>query len=154
LASVVNAEEPAVLWGFIEGYAPGASTRDVRLEELVKLALAYYRDFVKPNKAYRLPTDAERQGLEEMAGWLEAYEAGSASGDEIAATIQNEVYEIGKRCGFAEDLRAWFKSLYEVLLGQQAGPRFGSFVAYYGASETAALIRQVLSGQQLDHPAA
>ena len=75
LASVVNAEEPAVLWGFIEGYAPGASSRDTRLEELVHLALAYYRDFVKPNKAYRLPTDAELQGLEEMAGWLEGLPA-------------------------------------------------------------------------------
>jgi lysyl-tRNA synthetase class 1 len=153
LASVVNAEEPAVLWRFIERYAPGASARHkAALDDLVVLALAYYRDFVKPNKAYRLPTAAERQGLEELADWLEAH--GSGHGAEIAAAIQDEVYEIGKRCGFADDLRGWFKSLYEILLGQQEGPRFGSFSAYYGPTETAALIRRVLDGQRLDQPAA
>ncbi len=155
LASVVNAEEPGVLWSFIEQYAPDAAARNAPgLDELVHLALAYYRDFVKPAKRYRLPDPAERQGLEELAGWLEKFEAGSRSGDDIAAVIQEEVYEIGKRHGFAEDLRAWFRSLYEILLGQSEGPRFGSFVAYYGPAETAALIRRVLAGRRLDQPAA
>jgi lysyl-tRNA synthetase, class I len=155
LASVVNAEEPAVLWSFIERYAPGASARNTSgLGELVRLALAYYRDFVKPAKAYRLPSEAERQALEELAGWLEAFEPGARSGEEVGAAIQEEVYEIGKRHGFADDLRGWFRSLYEILLGQSEGPRFGSFVAYYGPAETAALIRQVLSGRRLDQPAA
>ena len=132
-----------MLWGFIERHAPGASARNAPgLDELVHLALAYYRDFVKPAKQYRLPSAAERQGLEELAGWLEGFEAGGRTGDEIAAVIQEEVYEIGKRCGFADDLRAWFRSLYEILLGQTEGPRFGSFVAYYGPAETAALIRR------------
>jgi lysyl-tRNA synthetase, class I len=155
LASVVNAEEPAVLWSFIERYAPRAASRNAAgLDELVHLALAYYRDFVKPAKQYRLPDAAERQGLEALAGWLEGFEAGGRTGDEIAAVIQEEVYEIGKRCGFAQDLRAWFRSLYEILLGQSEGPRFGSFVAYYGPAETAALIRRTLEGRRLDQPAA
>jgi lysyl-tRNA synthetase, class I len=155
LASVVNAEEPGVLWGFIERHAPGASSRSApALGELVHLALAYHRDFVKPAKRYRPPSAAERQGLDELAGWLEAFEPGGREGDELAALIQEEVYEIGKRCGFADDLRAWFKSLYEILLGQTEGPRFGSFVAYYGPAETAALIRRALAGRPLDSPAA
>ena len=61
---------------------------------------------------------------------------------------------IGKRHGFAENLRDWFKALYEILLGQSAGPRFGSFVAFYGPAETKALIDQVLSGEELGKPAA
>jgi len=155
LASVVNAEEPAVLWGFIERHAPGAAGRNAAgLNELVHLALAYYRDFVKPAKQYRLPDAAERQGLEELAGWLERFEGGGRSGDEIAAVIQEEVYEIGKRHGYADNLRAWFKALYEILLGQTEGPRFGTFVAFYGPAETAALIRQVLDGRRIDQPAA
>ena len=52
------------------------------------------------------------------------------------------------------DLRAWFKALYEILLGQTEGPRFGTFVAFYGPAETAALIRQVLGGRRIDQPAA
>jgi lysyl-tRNA synthetase class 1 len=54
------------------------------------------------------------------------------------------VYEIGKRHPFPE-LRAWFKALYEVLLGQDQGPRFGSFIALYGRKETAELIRKALA---------
>jgi lysyl-tRNA synthetase class 1 len=158
LASVVNAEDPPVLWGFIQRYAPAASPASAPvLGELVGHALAYYRDFVKPAKAYRLPDQQERQALAELASWLERLEI--RYGDAAAVTgtaeqIQHEVYEIGKRHGFASDLRAWFKALYEILLGQTEGPRFGTFVAFYGAAETAALIRQVLGGRRIDQPAA
>ena len=65
----------------------------------------------------------------------------------VAETIQQEVYEIGKRHGFAADLRAWFRALYEILLGQSEGPRFGSFVAFYGPTETTALIHRALDGE-------
>ncbi len=158
LASVVNAEEPGVLWSFIRRYAPVIAPEVVpMMNQLVDHALAYYRDFIKPNKAYRLPNAAERAGLEELAAWLADCEI--AYGDheaEVAAgaRIQEEIYEIGKRHGFAEDLRSWFKALYEILLGQTEGPRFGSFVAFYGATETRALILRALAGQRLDQPAA
>ncbi len=155
LASVVNAEEPAVLWSFIQRYAPDATPQAMPfLEELVDHALAYYRDFVKPAKAYRLPNEAERQGLEELAAFLGSFEMDYEQPDEAAARLQEEVYEIGKRHGFAENLRGWFKALYEILLGQSAGPRFGSFVAFYGPAETKALIDQVLAGDALGEPAA
>ena len=65
--------------------------------------------------------------------------------DADGETIQTEVYEVGKRHEF-ENLRDWFKALYEVLLGQSQGPRFGSFVALYGKDETVALIERVLAG--------
>ena len=159
LASVVNAESPQVLWSFIQRYAPGVSPESTPvLDALVGHALAYYRDFVRPNKAYRLPAAGERAALEELAGWLETFEISYAAGEaaltEAAEAIQQEVYEIGKRHGFADTLRGWFGALYEILLGQTEGPRFGTFVAFYGPAETAALIRKVLDGQRLDQPAA
>ncbi len=61
-----------------------------------------------------------------------------------AEAIQNVVFEVGKRHPFPE-LRAWFGCLYQVLLGQQEGPRFGGFVALYGVAETVALIEAALS---------
>jgi lysyl-tRNA synthetase class 1 len=158
LASVVNAEEPDVLWAFIKRYAPEATPDAMPLlAELVDHALAYYRDFVKPAKAYRLPSDEERRGLEELASFLDGFEIAYGEHEaevEAAAKIQEEVYEIGKRHGFADNLRDWFKALYEILLGQSAGPRFGSFVAFYGPAETKALIEQVLKGEELGKPAA
>ncbi|HIC80131.1 MAG TPA: lysine--tRNA ligase, partial [Kiloniellaceae bacterium] len=62
--------------------------------------------------------------------------------------IQAEVYAVGKEHGFA-NLRDWFKALYEILLGQDQGPRMGSFMALYGLQESLALIDQALEGQSL-----
>jgi lysyl-tRNA synthetase class 1 len=159
LASVANAEAPAVLWSFVRRYAPDATPENAPvLEELIGHALAYYRDFVKPSKTYRLPGASERAALAELADWLHAFEPDAVPGEDrlaaIAEAIQQEVYEIGKRHGFADDLRAWFKALYEILLGQSEGPRFGSFVAFYGPAETTALIRRVLDGERPDQSAA
>ena len=68
--------------------------------------------------------------------------------DADGETIQNEVYAVGKDHGY-ENLRDWFKALYEVLLGQEQGPRMGSFMALYGLAESLALIGQVLEGESL-----
>ena len=142
LASACNAEDEAMLWGFITRYAPAATPASAPiLDRLVGHALAYYRDFVKPAKRYRPATDEERAAIAELADALEAL---PPSAD--AETIQNEVYAIGKRHDFAS-LRDWFRALYEVLLGQSQGPRFGSFVALYGIAETVALMRRVQAGE-------
>jgi lysyl-tRNA synthetase class 1 len=37
--------------------------------------------------------------------------------------------------------------IYQVLIGQERGPRFGSFAALYGIGETRALIQKALAGQ-------
>jgi lysyl-tRNA synthetase class 1 len=142
LASVCNTEDPSVLWGFITRYAPNATPETTPiLDSLVGYAIAYYRDFVKPDKNYRTPTDIERAALVDLVASLKAMPA-----DADAETIQTEVYEVGKRHNF-ENLRDWFKALYEVLLGQSQGPRFGSFAALYGKDETIALISRVLAGE-------
>lgn len=144
IASVCNTEDASVLWGFISRYAPGAAPQTAPiLDELVALAINYYRDFVKPEKRYRRPDAIEAKALEELVSVLEAM-----PGDAEASAIQSEVYEIGKRHEF-ENLRAWFKALYEILLGQEQGPRMGSFIALYGITETVALIRRVLAGEDL-----
>ncbi len=142
LASVVNAETPDILWGFIRRYTHGATAETQPfLARLVDHAIAYYGDFVRPNKQFRDPDETERAALQDLAATLEALPA-----DSSAEAIQNAVYEVGKRYPFVE-LRAWFTCLYQVLLGQQEGPRFGGFVALYGIPETITLIRTALSRQ-------
>ena len=144
LASACNSEDPAVLWGFIARYVDGAApaTRPI-LDALVGHAIAYYRDFVKPAKRYRAPDAREHTALAALAEALDRLAT-----DADAATVQNEVYAIGKAHEF-EPLRDWFRALYEVLFGQSQGPRFGSFAALYGVRETAALIRKALAGEDL-----
>ena len=139
LASACNTEDPAVLWGFIARHEPGATpASDPLLDRLVVHALAFYRDFVKPAKSYRAPDDRERAAMGELADRIEALDA-----NPDAETIQTEVYAIGKAYEF-EPLRDWFQALYQVLLGQTQGPRFGSFVELYGIPETRDLIEKAL----------
>jgi lysyl-tRNA synthetase class 1 len=140
LVSASNASERDVLWGFIKGYAPGASPRThPLLDRLVGYALAYFEDFVRPAKKFRDPSDKERSALAALADALESFETGASAED-----LQNAVYEIGKSHEF-EPLRDWFKCIYEVCLGESQGPRFGSFVALYGIEPSVALIRGALA---------
>ncbi|MDE2134442.1 MAG: lysine--tRNA ligase [Alphaproteobacteria bacterium] len=142
LVSASNAHNREVLWGFIRAYAPGAAPQDnPGIDKLVECAIKYYDDFVKPQKRYRAPSDKERAALTDLAEKLRAF-AGERDGEKV----QFEVYEVGKRHGF-EPLRDWFKALYEVLFGQTAGPRFGSFAVLFGCAETAALIERALAGE-------
>ena len=110
------------------------------LAALVQRAIAYYRDFVRPAKRFRDPTPEEKAALADLADALEA-----APAEADAAALQDIVFEAGKRHVPKERLRDWFGCLYQVLLGQQEGPRFGGFVALYGVAETVALIRSTLA---------
>ncbi|MBA4794983.1 MAG: lysine--tRNA ligase [Phenylobacterium sp.] len=141
LVSAADASTADILWAFISRYIPGATPQsEPLLAKLVGYALNYYEDFVKPTKAFRAPTDQERAAIEDLAARLRALPAGAD-----AEAIQNEVFEAGKAGGF-EPLRAWFQALYEVLLGQSQGPRFGSFVAIFGIERTLELIDRALAG--------
>ncbi len=143
LVSACNSDDPAVLWGFVARYMPGAAPEShPLLDRLVHYAIAYYRDFVAPTKAFRSPTQTERAALEDLVGELEAL-----SPESSAEEIQNRIYEVGKRHDFA-NLRDWFGVLYEVLFGQTQGPRMGSFVALYGLANFVELTRAALAGSQ------
>ena len=114
------------------------------LDRLTDYAINYYEDFVRPAKNFRAPDERERAAFLDLATRLRALPADCQDGE----IIQNEVYAVGKAAEF-EPLRAWFSALYEVLLGQSQGPRFGSFAAIFGLSETVRLIERALAGEDL-----
>lgn len=144
LVSASNAQDSAVLWGFIERYAPGTSAAShPELDKLVGYAINYFADFVKPTKSFRAPDDQERAAMQDLSERLATLPA-----DSDGQTVQSEVYAVGKEHGF-DPLRSWFSALYEVLLGQKQGPRFGSFAALYGLEETRNLIAKGLAGELL-----
>jgi lysyl-tRNA synthetase class 1 len=143
LASAASAHSTDVMWGFIGRYVDGASPEtDPFLDRLAGFAVQYFTDFVEPTKFFRAPTDQERAAMLDLVARLRAFSPDERDG----AKIMDEVYAAGKSQAF-ENLRDWFKALYEVLLGQSQGPRFGSFVAIYGVAETIALIEQALAGE-------
>jgi len=137
---VANADTTEELWGYISRYAPGASAEThPLLDKLAGYAIRYYEDFVKPSKVYRAPTDKERGALEDLAKRLHEFKE-EPSGE----NLQTLTFSVGKDHEF-ENLREWFSALYEILLGQSQGPRFGGFAALYGVNETAAMIEEALA---------
>jgi lysyl-tRNA synthetase class 1 len=155
LVSASNARDRDTLWGFIKRYAPGADAQiRPEFDRLVDLAVHYYEDFVRPTRRFKPPSEAERAALIDLDATL----AGLARNAD-AASIQAAVYEVGRlhfpdvsgkakmpdgRPGVSQ---AFFQSLYQILLGQERGPRFGSFVEIYGIDETRALIAAALAGE-------
>jgi lysyl-tRNA synthetase class 1 len=140
LVSAASAENTETLWGFISRYAPDASPEtNPLLDQLAAYAIRYYADFIKPHKQYRTPTDAERAALKELAETLQAQPENTPADD-----LQTAVFTVGKNHGY-ENLRDWFKALYETLLGQTQGPRMGGFIALYGRENMVRLIEEKLS---------
>ncbi|HST91180.1 MAG TPA: lysine--tRNA ligase, partial [Brevundimonas sp.] len=143
LVGVANASSRAQLWAYFAKYLPEATPEtEPLLDQLMERALNYYEDFVKPTKSYRLPDDREKAALLDLADRLKALPADTTDGE----LIQGEVYTVGKAHGF-DPLRGWFGALYEVLLGASQGPRFGSFAAIYGLTQTIALIEAGAEGR-------
>ena len=142
LVSAADASTKDILWGFIQTYIPGATPRSQPLlDRLSDYAIHYYEDFVKPSKTFRLANPQEKAAMEDLVVRFKTLPAGAD-----AEAIQNEVFEAGKAAGF-EPLRLWFTALYEVLLGQSQGPRFGSFAAIFGLDRTIDLIERGLAGE-------
>lgn len=152
LVSSSNAENAETLWGFIGRYRPGVTPKThPKLDAMVGYAINYYRDFVAPTKTFREPTPLERAALQDLRDALSQLPADCSAED-----IQNVVYEIGRREPFLDPVKKgkdgrpgvsldWFNMLYQVLLGQEKGPRFGSFVAVYGLPNAVAMIDGALA---------
>lgn len=130
------------VWSYLANYVEDARPdAHPKLDVMVTSALAYNRDFVAPTLQRRKPETNEAAALAALDEELAA-----TSDDATAEELQNIVYEIGKdpHYGF-EQLRDWFKALYETLLGSPQGPRMGSFIALYGVVNTRKLIAEALA---------
>ena len=155
LVAVANSEDPKVVWGFLRRYAPTA-TPDThpRLDALIGYAIAYYRDFVRPAKRFHAADEVEADALRKLSAALAALPEGATAED-----VQGALYDVARPIPRYQDFsargatperpgvsNAWFSTIYRILLGEEKGPRFGSFAALYGLPETRALIDRALSG--------
>jgi lysyl-tRNA synthetase, class I len=155
LVSASNAHDRGVLWGFISRYAPGVTAEThPELDRLAGYAIRYFEDFVKPSKVYRAPDESEREALSALAEKL-----GELPKDASGEMIQDAALDVARAIPRYQDPSkkgpsggpgvsvAFFQMIYQVLIGQERGPRFGSFAALYGVGETKALIRKALRGE-------
>jgi len=155
LVSASNAQNKDVLWGFISRHAPGVTpATHPELDKLTGYAIRYFDDFVKPTKVYRAADDVERDALARLSDMLAALPAG-ANGE----AIQNGALNVARKIERYQDHSkqspeggpgvsvAFFQMIYQVLIGQERGPRFGSFAELYGIAETHDLIARALEGK-------
>src|SRR5580658_1643698 len=155
LVSSSNAESSETLWGFIQRYRPGVTPRThPKLDALVGYAIHYFHDFVLPEKKFRRPSEGERAALTDLRHAL-----AQLAPDATTEQIQEIVYEVGRREPFLDAKKKakdgkpgvsleWFNMLYQVLLGQEKGPRFDTFVAVYGINNTIDMIDGALARNQ------
>lgn len=155
LVAVANSEDKAVLWAFLRRYAPAVTPEThPKLDALVGYAIAYFRDFVKTGKSYRAADAVEEVALQRLDAALAALPDGATP-----ELIQDVALDAARSEPRYQNLQAkgatperpavtgdWWKAIYQVLLGEDQGPRFGSFAAIYGIANTRALIAKGLSG--------
>ncbi len=130
LASACNPDKDSVLWGFISKYQEGLTPQNSPLlAKMVHSAINYYNDFIKQHKKYREASESEKLALRELIVELKNFPAEQAHD---GAALQNIVFAVGKNHGYEKNMRDWFLALYQILLGQDQGPRMGSFIALFG----------------------
>lgn len=140
LVSASGAADPDVLRGFIRKYRPDASEAELAATDaMIGFAGRYFDDFIKPNKKFRAPDTRERAALDMLSAQLK--ELGD---DRTEDDYQTAVFDAGKAQDY-ENIRDWFKGLYEVVFGQTEGPRMGAFTRIFGAAATAKLIDEALA---------
>ena len=131
-----NADTKEVLWKFINRFHKEINPKDHKiLNQLTEYAINYFKDKVEPNKKYKKPNNSEKKALENLVSKLKQLDQ-SLKPEEI----QTQVYTVGKENGYEKNLREWFKLIYEVVFGEENGPRMGFFISFFGLKQTIDLI--------------
>jgi len=140
LVGASNATDKDVLWKFIKKNKKDIKVSDYPiLDGLVGHALKYFEDVVKPNKKYRKANDKEKKALQDLVKRLKECKENMEP-----EAIQTIVYSVGKDNGYKENLREWFKAIYEIIFGDQDGPRMGFFISFFGIKESIELINKYI----------
>ncbi len=136
LVETSNADNKELLWKFVKKYNPNISEKNSPIfDALVGYAIKYFNDVIKSQKKYKMPNDEEKKALTALVKTLE-----TCNEHMTPEEIQTLIYSTGKENGYAENLRDWFKLIYEVVFGDENGPRMGFFISFFGVNETKELI--------------
>jgi len=138
LVETSNADSKELLWKFVKKYKKNISENEYPIfDKLIGYAIKYFNDVIKKNKKYRKPNNNEKTALIALVEVLE-----KCSDEMKPEEIQTQIYTVGKENGYKENLRDWFKLIYEVVFGDENGPRMGFFISFFGVKETQQLIKQ------------
>ena len=141
LVETSNADTKELLWKFVKKYKSNIFEKDHPIfDKLIGYAIKYFNDVIKQNKKYKKPNELEKKALEALINTLEKCNDSMQPED-----IQTQIYTVGKENGYKENLRDWFKLIYEVVFGDANGPRMGFFISFFGVNETKQLIKDKIN---------
>jgi len=133
-----NADSKELLWKFVKKYKKDISEKDHPIfDNLIGYAIKYFNDVIKIQKKYKKANDSEKKALEALIKTLD-----ECNDKMLPEDIQTLIYSTGKDNGYSENLRDWFKLIYEVVFGDENGPRMGFFISFFGVNETKELIKE------------
>jgi len=136
LVETSNADSKNLLWKFVKKYKSNISEIEHPIfDKLIEYAIKYFNEVIKIKKKYKIPNKTEKLVLEELIKILDQCNDSMSPED-----IQTKIYTVGKENGYKENLRDWFKLIYEVIFGEENGPRMGFFISFFGVQETKQLI--------------
>ena len=141
LVETSNASSEEILWKFVNNYKKNIVRDNYPIfNKLIKYSIKYFNDIVKQNKKYKKPNSSEKKALLDLILNLE-----KCSDDMRPEDIQTQIYTVGKNNGYRENLRDWFKLIYEVVFGVENGPRLGFFISFFGRREMILLIKEKIN---------
>jgi len=137
LVEASNSDKKDLLWKFVKKYKTDITEKDHTIfDSLISYAIKYYNDVIKKNKKYKKPNKEEKLALQALLKILD-----ECTDQMNPEDIQTKIYAVGKENGYKENLRDWFKLIYEVVFGDENGPRMGFFISFFGVDETKELIK-------------
>ena len=138
LVETSNADTKELLWKFVKKYKKNILEKDYPIfDSLIEYAIKYFNDIIRLKKKYKNPNLDEKKALEALIKALD-----NCNEKMLPEDIQTLIYSTGKENGYSENLRDWFKLIYEVVFGDENGPRMGFFISFFGVNETKKLIRE------------
>ncbi len=144
LVSICNTDDKKIIWGFVNQYDPNISpSNNPEFDNLIDFAINYYTDFVLPNKKYVEVNEKNKIIFVEILNILK----NKIDDNNTSEEIQTLLYDVGKRNNF-DSLKDYFKLVYQVLLGQEQGPRLGSFIKLYGINSTINIIEKRINSNK------
>lgn len=128
LVSVLGSCDPELVWDYLLSYDKSVSEDESVIKPLIEKAQAYHRDYLIHNQEFKAPSGEMMPAVETFIEWLEEY------GVENATEIQNAAYKVTN--DLEVNQKEFFRTMYELLVGQPKGPRLGTFIALYGVENS------------------
>jgi lysyl-tRNA synthetase class 1 len=137
LISAIGAGDKDLLGEYVRRYDPEAGKNQHVISGMIERAVRYFNAFIEPKKTYRKPTQDEKIWFEAILERLETYHG--LDENEYQAFVFDTAREYGA------DPKALFRAIYEVILGQERGPRFGTFVKLVGKNRAIEMMKAKLA---------